>query len=263
MSENALEVRDLTKRFGDFVAVNGLSFNVSRGEIVGLLGVNGAGKTTVMNMLLGLVTPTSGSIEALGMDMPKDRVEILKRTNFSSAYTQLPGNLLVWQNLKVFGHLYGVPGLKKKVNELLEHFQISHLKDRVTGRLSAGEATRVNLCKSLLNNPDLLLLDEPTASLDPDVADLVRKAIREIQSERGISVLYTSHNMRDIEEVCDRVIFIHSGRIVREGTPGQIMQEAGASMEDVFIEIARNQHPEKQAEMPHLATTDPPENLEL
>ncbi len=239
--ENILEARELTREFDGVKALDRFSFSLKRGEVLGLLGANGAGKTTAMNMLLGLTTPTSGSIRAFGLDLQTHRIEILQRANFSSAYTALPGNLLVWQNLLVFARIYGVPNAKKKITELLELFEISDLRKRVTGQLSAGESTRLNLCKSLLNDPELLLLDEPTASLDPDIADKVRKTIRRVQAERQISILYTSHNMRDIEEVCDRVIFLHKGKVVTEGTPADIVAKSQQnSLEDVFIKIARS-----------------------
>ncbi len=213
---------------------------MQRGEILGLLGVNGAGKTTAMHMLLGLITPTSGDVEVFGKSLARHRVEILRRANFSSAYTNLPGNLRVWQNLSVFARLYGVRNRREKVGELLELFEIPDLKRRVTGHLSSGESTRLNLCKALLNDPELLMLDEPTASLDPDIADKVRKVIRKVQRERGIGILYTSHNMRDVEEVCDRVLFIHHGKLLAEGSPRQIMDHfKEESLEDVFIKVAR------------------------
>jgi ABC-2 type transport system ATP-binding protein len=239
--EVILEARDLIREFDGVRAVDRFSFRLHRGEVLGLLGANGAGKTTSMNMLLGLTTPTSGDIRAFGRDFFKHRVELLKRINFSSAYTSLPGNLLVWQNLTVFARIYGVTDSKRKIGELLELFEIGDLRKRVTGQLSSGESTRLNLCKALLNDPELLLLDEPTASLDPDIADKVRKTIRRVQGERQISILYTSHNMRDIEEVCDRVIFLHKGRVVAEGTPAEIVARSQqTSLEDVFIKIARS-----------------------
>lgn len=239
--EVILEARALTREFDGVRAVDQFSFQLHRGEVLGLLGANGAGKTTTMNMLLGLTTPTSGEIRAFGQDFEKHRISILKRSNFSSAYTSLPGNLLVWQNLMVFAMIYGVAKPKQKITELLDLFEIGRLRKSVTGNLSAGESTRVNLCKSLLNDPDLLLLDEPTASLDPDIADKVRKTIQRVQAERHIAILYTSHNMRDIEEVCDRVIFLHKGKVVCEGTPDQIKgRTQSGSLEDVFIQIARN-----------------------
>jgi ABC-2 type transport system ATP-binding protein len=242
-----LEVKDLTREFDGVKALDAFSFSLKRGEVLGMLGANGAGKTTAMNMLLGLTTPTSGSIKVFGKDLRTHRVEVLKRMNFSSAYTALPGNLYVWQNLNVFARIYGVPNAKKKIDELLELLEIGDLRKRVTGQLSAGESTRLNLCKALLNDPDLLLLDEPTASLDPDIADKVRKVVRRVQSERGMAILYTSHNMRDIEEVCDRVIFLHKGKVVTEGTPENIKERTqSASLEDVFIQIARNGDIEEQ-----------------
>jgi ABC-2 type transport system ATP-binding protein len=244
MSEAApeiiLQATDLSREFDGVKALDCFNFKLHKGEVLGLLGANGAGKTTAMNMLLGLTTPTSGSITIFGKDLQQNRVEVLRRMNFSSAYTALPGNLYVWQNLAVFARIYGVPNAKKKIAELLDLLEIGELRGRVTGQLSAGESTRLNLCKALLNDPDLLLLDEPTASLDPDIADKVRKVIHRVQNERGIAILYTSHNMKDIEEVCSRVIFLHKGKVVAEGSPQEIVSKsAETSLEDVFIKIAR------------------------
>jgi len=237
-----LQADHLVKVFGNFTALDGLSFTLAPGESLGLLGVNGAGKTTAMNLLLGLTTPTSGTIRIFGLDLWKHRIEILRQINFSSAYTALPSNLLVWQNLIVFAKLYGVPHPKQRVEALLELLDITHLRKSVTGKLSAGESTRVNLAKALLNEPRLLLLDEPTASLDPDIADRVRKLLRKLQQENGLSILYTSHNMRDIEEVCDRLIFLHSGKVLAEGTPGDIYERFNrTSLEDLFIGVARGE----------------------
>ncbi|MEO8613944.1 MAG: ABC transporter ATP-binding protein [Luteolibacter sp.] len=237
-----LEADRLVKTFGDSTALDGLSFKVATGESLGLLGVNGAGKTTAMNLLLGLTTPTSGTIRIFGKDLWKHRIEILKQVNFSSAYTSLPSNLLALQNLNVFARLYGVRRPKQKIDELLEVLEITHLRKSVTGKLSAGESTRVNLAKALLNEPRLLLLDEPTASLDPDIADRVRKLLRKLQSEKGLSILYTSHNMRDIEEVCDRLIFLHGGKVLAEGTPGEVHERFHrSSLEDLFIGVARGE----------------------
>jgi ABC-2 type transport system ATP-binding protein len=237
-----LQADQLVKVFGGFTALDGLSFTVAPGESLGLLGVNGAGKTTAMNLLLGLTTPTSGTVRVFGLDLWKHRIEILKQINFSSAYTSLPSNLLVWQNLTVFAKLYGVKRPKQRIESLLELLDITHLRKSVTGKLSAGESTRVNLAKALLNQPRLLLLDEPTASLDPDIADRVRKLLRKLQRETGLSILYTSHNMRDIEEVCDRLIFLHGGKVLAAGTPGDIHERFNrTSLEDLFIGVARGE----------------------
>lgn len=239
--EVVLEARELTREFDGVKALDKFSFKLHRGEILGLLGANGAGKTTAMNCLLGLTLPTGGQLYAFGKSLHEHKIEILQKSNFSSAYVSLPGNLKVWQNLLVFAHIYGVQDPKKKIAELLELLEVTELRDRVTGQLSAGESTRVNLCKAFLNDPELLMLDEPTASLDPDIADKVRKVVRRRQREHGCSILYTSHNMKDIEEVCDRVIFLHKGRIVCEGPPADIVaRSSGSSLEDVFIQIARD-----------------------
>jgi ABC-2 type transport system ATP-binding protein len=240
MSETIVEVQHLRKEFDGTVAVADVSFTARRGEIVGVLGPNGAGKTTTIQILLGLTTPTSGRIRIFGLDLEPHRVEILRRCNFSSAYTSLPANLKVKENLRVFARLYGVGGHREKAAALLEMFEVAHLRNRITGHLSSGEATRVNLCKALLNDPEVLLLDEPTASLDPDIADKVRKTLRRIQQERATTMIYTSHNMRDVEEVCDRVLFLHKGRILAEGTPQQVVEQfQQKSLEEVFIRVAR------------------------
>lgn len=240
MSQPVLQVSHLVKKFGEVTPVDGISFEIRQGEILGLLGANGAGKTTAINMILGIVTPTAGEIHVFGKALAKERIAILRRMNFCSTYTQLPGNLRVWQNLIVFGKIYRVPNLKSRIDEVLEMLEIRHLKDRISGNLSAGESTRLNLCKALLNKPELLLLDEPTASLDPDIADKVRKVTRRIRDEEGASILYTSHNMRDVEEVCDRVVFMHRGKILFIGTATEILNHfQEESLESLFIRVAR------------------------
>jgi len=241
VNDAIVQVEHLRKEFNGTVAVADVSFSVSRGEIVGVLGPNGAGKTTTIQVLLGLTTPTSGAVRVFGKELEQHRCEILQRCNFCSAYTALPPNLRVRENLRVAGGLYGVRDLFQKMDRLLELFEVAHLKDKVTGQLSSGESTRVNLCKALLNDPELLMLDEPTASLDPNIADKVRKLLRKIQREQGITMIYTSHNMRDVEEVCDRVLFLHKGRIIAEGTPQEvIVQFNQKSLEEVFITVARS-----------------------
>ena len=242
MDRPLLKIDAIEKRFGSFTAVDSVSLEVAAGETVGLLGVNGAGKTTLMNMILGLITPSSGSIHAFGLNFASHRIEILERTNFCTTYATLPGKLKVHHNLEIFARMYQVKKPKQKVAELLELLEITRLADKITGQLSAGESTRVNLAKALLNDPQLLLLDEPTASLDPDIADKVRKLVRRIQKERHPAILYTSHNMRDIHEVCDRVLFLHEGRILASGTADEITtQFAGKDLDEVFIKIARSE----------------------
>ncbi len=241
MSEPVLQVENLTKRFGNVTSVDGVSFDIGKGEILGLLGANGAGKTTAINMVLGIVTPSEGAVKVFGKDLQRERIAILKRMNFCSTYTQLPGNLTVAQNLKVFGKLYRVPRLNDRINEVLEMLEVSHLKNRISGNLSAGESTRLNLCKALLNRPELLLLDEPTASLDPDIADKVRRVVSRIRDEEGATMLYTSHNMRDVEEVCDRIVFMHKGRVLFTGTAPEVLQHFEEdTLEKVFIRVARS-----------------------
>lgn len=242
MAKPIIEVKNLTKKFGSFTAVDKISFSVNPAEIVGFLGPNGAGKTTTIQMLLDLVTPTSGTIKMFGKNTKKSREEVLNRVNFSSAYVALPYNLKVWENLSTFGRLYGVKNIKQKVGELADFFEIRDLMHKMTGSLSSGQATRVNLTKALINDPELLLLDEPTASLDPDVADRTRKLLLQIQSARGVTVLYTSHNMVEIEEICNRVIFINHGKITDTGTPKELVKKYGRKdMNDVFLTIVRGQ----------------------
>ncbi|CAF0701164.1 ABC transporter ATP-binding protein [Candidatus Methylacidithermus pantelleriae] len=240
MQEPVVEVEALGKRFGPTVAVEDLTFRVWEGETVGLLGPNGAGKTTVIHMLLGLTLPSCGTIRVFGLPMNGHRVQILQRSNFVSAYTNLPTNLRVLENLRIFALLYGLRRAERKIWELLELVEIPHLARKVTGVLSSGEMTRVNLCKALLNDPELLLLDEPTAGLDPDIADKVRRLLQRLQKERRITMIYTSHNMREIEELCDRVLFLYRGRLLTEGPPKEVAVRFGRkSLEEFFISLAR------------------------
>lgn len=243
-AETIVSVDKLHKPFGKAVAIEEISFKIGRGEVVGLLGANGAGKSTTIQILLGLIAPTSGALSIFGLDPWKERVKVLERCNFSSAYVALPYNLKVMENLDVFAQLYGVKQRRQKINDLLELFEVGHLASKLTGGLSSGESTRVNLCKALLNDPQFLLLDEPTASLDPDIADKVRKLLTQVQKERGMTIIYTSHNMRDVQELCDRVLFMHKGRIIAEGTSQAILDQYGEeSLEEVFIAIARDNAP--------------------
>jgi ABC-2 type transport system ATP-binding protein len=241
LSDAVIEVLELTKRFGEVTAVDHLSFTVARGEIFGLLGPNGAGKTTTIQLLLGLTTPSSGEARVLGLDVGRQRRRVLQRVNFSSAYISLPSNLTVRQNLRVFARLYGIRRSEERVSSLLERFEIPEIADRPTGALSSGQLTRVNLCKAFINDPEVLFLDEPTASLDPDIADKARRGLKQIQSERGVTIVYTSHNMQEIELMCDRVLFLARGKAVTEGSPREVRERAnGATLEDVFIAIARD-----------------------
>jgi ABC-2 type transport system ATP-binding protein len=237
------EVNRLSKRFGSLTALDSLNFNVCRGEILGILGPNGAGKTTAIHCMLGLVTPTSGSIRIMGLDVASHRREILARVNFSSAYTALPANLTVRENLIVFARLYGLKSARDRIDTLLELFEIEETDNRLTGSLSSGQLTRLNLCKAFLNDPEILFLDEPTASLDPDIASKVRERLHELQLQRGRTMIYSSHNMQEVEQMCDRVIFLAKGRIVMQGAPAEIIKQSkSSSLEDLFISIARNGH---------------------
>ncbi len=238
--EAVVQVQGLVKAFNGHRAVDGVSLEVRRGEIVGLLGPNGAGKTTLIHTLLGLIRPSQGSTRIFGLEMPARRQEILLRTNFSSAYVQMPMSLTPRQNLRVFGRLYGVSRLDERVEEVLGRFEVRDMADRPTRALSAGQVSRLNLAKALLNDPELLLLDEPTASMDPDIADKTRETLRRIQRERGMAVLYTSHNMREVERLADRVLFMNRGKIVAEGSPRELVAHfEEEDLEKVFLKIAR------------------------
>ena len=235
-----LSVRQLRKQYGATVAVDGISFDVGRQEIVGLLGPNGAGKTTTINMVLGVLEPSSGSIQIEGVDLARRRAQALSHTNFAAVYAPLPGNLTVRQNLRFFGLIYGVKGLSARIDALLAEFDLEKFGDTKCGVLSSGEQTRVALAKALLNQPKLLLLDEPTASLDPATARDIRTRIRQFVSQGGGGVLWTSHNMYEVEEVCDRVLFVSRGKILLEGDPRSLPREHGkATLEELFITVAR------------------------
>jgi ABC-2 type transport system ATP-binding protein len=240
MSDTVLSVAALYKSYAHVTAVEQVSFTVGRNEIVGLLGPNGAGKTTTINMILGVLAPTSGAISIAGIDIAKRRSQALAHTNFAAVYATLPGNLTVEQNLRFFGLIYGIRGLGKRIETLLEQFELLALRKTRCGVLSSGEQTRVALAKAQLNRPRLLLLDEPTASLDPSAAQIVRKQIRELARQENCGILWTSHNMYEVEEVCDRVLFLSHGKILLEGDPRALPGEHGArSLEELFIRLAR------------------------
>lgn len=218
MPDYIVQVNHLTKKFGQFKAVDNISFSIKTGEIVGLLGVNGAGKTTTIQMLLGLITPTSGSIHIFGKDLKINREEILTQANFSSTYTHLPWHLTVWENLYVTALLYSVKKPKERIDEVIKIMNLEEFKDTTVAQLSSGWITRLTIARSFVNNPKLLLLDEPTASLDPEGADSVRNEILKLNKEKT-TILWTSHNMAEVEEVCGRVIFLHKGKILAIDTP--------------------------------------------
>ncbi|MDT7779555.1 MAG: type transport system ATP-binding protein [Acidobacteriota bacterium] len=235
-----LSVAGLRKTYGATVAVDSVSFDVGRGEIVGLLGPNGAGKTTTINMILGVLEPTAGDIYVEGFGVATERSRALSQTNFAAVYAPLPGNLTVFQNLRVFGLIYGVEDLRARIEELLEEFDLRAFRDVKCGVLSSGEQTRVSLAKAMLNRPHLLLLDEPTASLDPSTARDIRARIREFATKGAGGVLWTSHNMYEVEEVCDRVLFLSKGKILLEGDPKTLPREHGQeTLEELFITAAR------------------------
>jgi ABC-2 type transport system ATP-binding protein len=242
MSENIISVRDLRKVFGRTTAVDGISFDVQKGEILGFLGPNGAGKTTTIAMLLGLVTPTAGEITLFGQPMPGARQAILSRVNFSSPYTNMPYGLGVLTNLHIMARLYAVPNADKKIRALAEAFGVAHLLRRRTMTLSSGETARVNLVKAFLNDPDILFLDEPTASLDPEAADTVRNLLLTLHKERGITLFYTSHNMQEVERLSTRLIFLHHGKVIAEGKPQDVVKASRhGTLEEFFIQLARSE----------------------
>lgn len=240
MPDKVLSVKNLRKNYGEIAAVDDISFEVGRHEIVGLLGPNGAGKTTTINMILSILEPSSGMIRLEEMDLATHRSTALSRTNFAAVYAPLPGNLTVAQNLQVFGLLYGVKNLQARIQTLLEQFDLQRLANVKCGLLSSGEQTRAGLAKAMLNQPHLLLLDEPTASLDPATAREIRIKIREFSDQTASGVLWTSHNMYEVEAVCDRVLFMSHGKILLEGNPKTLPAEHGKkSLEELFITVAR------------------------
>ena len=240
MTDNAIEVVELSKRFAEVTAVDNVSFAVPKGGITALLGGNGAGKTTTIGMLLGLILPTSGSVRLLGQDMLRRRHLVLGRINFSSPYVDLPHRLTVAENLRVYAYLYGVRDVAGRLRRLASDLDIAEFLDRPTGKLSAGQRTRVALAKALINEPEALLLDEPTASLDPDTADWVRSYLRDYQRRTGATILMASHNMAEVERLCNEVIMLKRGRVVDTGAPSELIQRYGRkTLEEVFLDIAR------------------------
>jgi len=238
---DAITASGLSKRYGDTLAVDDIAFAVPAGQTVGLLGGNGAGKTTTIAMLLGLLIPTAGSIRVLGHDMARSRFSALARMNFSSPYVALPQRLSVAENLRVYCHLYDVRHGERRIAELAEELDLTDLLDRPAGQLSAGQKTRVALAKALINRPEVLLLDEPTASLDPDIGDLVRSWLERYRADSGCTILLASHNMAEVERLCSHVLMMKRGRIVDRGSPTDLLSRYGRDdLEEVFLDIARD-----------------------
>jgi ABC-2 type transport system ATP-binding protein len=245
---DAIRVESLTKRYGRTLAVDRIDFAVPSGVTAGLLGGNGAGKTTTIAMLLGLLIPTAGSVHVLGHDIARDRFAALARMNFSSPYVALPQRLSVAENLRVYGHLYNVKRAERRIRELADQLDLNALLDRPAGELSSGQRTRVALAKSLINRPEVLLLDEPTASLDPDTADLVRTWLERYRAESGCTILLASHNMAEVERLCSYVLMMRAGRIVDRGSPQELLDRYGREdLEEVFLDIARGRRQREPA----------------
>jgi ABC-2 type transport system ATP-binding protein len=243
-----IAVERLVKIYKTVAAVDSISFSLAPGSITGLLGGNGAGKTTTIATLMGLVTPTSGRVSVLGAEMPRQRYRVLHRMNFESPYVEVPMRLTVRQNLTVFGMLYGVDDVRGRIAQLGHDLNLTELLDRPAGRLSAGQKTRVSLAKALINSPDVLLLDEPTASLDPDTADWVRSHLERYCAERRATVLLASHNMAEVERLCERVIIMKRGRIEDDDTPTKLLARYGRrTLEEVFLDVARGTGLESEA----------------
>ena len=235
-----LEAHDLVKRFGPVTAVDGVSLGVRQGEVVALLGPNGAGKTTTLHMLLGLVTPDAGSVRLFGKDLTRHRTELLGRVNFAAGYIHLPGALTVEENLVVFARMYGMARVQEQVTAVIELLELEDMRRRPLRQLSSGQQTRVQVAKALLNQPDLLVLDEPTASLDPDIGDRVRELLLREARTSGRAMLITSHNMREVERMCDRIHFLATGRIVATGSAPELASHYGVDdLEEVFLRVAR------------------------
>jgi len=236
----AIAVENLLKQYNDITAVNNLSFRVERGSVTALLGGNGAGKTTTIAMLLGLVLPTAGSIRIFDVDMIRNRYDVLHRINFQSPYVNIPMRLTVRQNLRTFANLYGVSDPARRIAEIADDLRMHEFLERPAGELSAGQKTRAAIAKALINAPELLLLDEPTASLDPDTADWVRSKLQDYRERRGATLLLASHNMAEVERLADRVLMLNRGQIVEDGSPAELLRRFGRSnLEDVFLDIAR------------------------
>ena len=240
MIENIIEIKELKKTYGKTIAVDNLNFEIQKGQIIGLLGPNGCGKSTTIGMMLGLIKPTSGSVIIKNKNMENNRTSLLEKMNFVSPYVELPKKLTVEENLNVYARLYGVKNLKEKIDNLLEKLNLIEFKSRKTGELSSGQKNRVSLAKALINDPEILFLDEPTASLDPDVGDYIRSFIEDFASNKGSTILLASHNMNEVERLCHEVMMMKNGKIIDRGTSSDLINKHGRkNLEEVFLKIAR------------------------
>ena len=238
---SVIEIKDLNKRYNKTLAVKNLNFKINRGKIIGLLGPNGCGKSTTIGMMLGLIKPTSGTVLINNKNIENNRTSLLEKINFISPYIELPKKLTIEENLQVYGRLYGVKNLKDKILELMEMLSLIEFKKRKTGELSSGQKNRVSLAKALINDPEILLLDEPTASLDPDVGDYVRGIIEKFSSKNNSTILLASHNMNEIERLCDEVLMMKNGEIIDQGKSHELISKHGRkNLEEVFLKIARS-----------------------
>ena len=240
MNIATIEVNNLAKRFKNALAVNNISFKINKGTIIGLLGPNGCGKSTTIGMMLGLIKPTSGTVVIYGQNIENNRTSLLEKMNFISPYIELPKKLTVEENLKVYGRLYGVKNLEGKISEIMEKLNLTEFKKRKTGELSSGQKNRVSLAKALVNDPEILLLDEPTASLDPDVGDKIRTFIEDFASKKGATILLASHNMNEVERLCHEVMMMKDGKIIDKGKSSDLINKHGRkNLEEVFLKIVR------------------------
>ena len=240
MNKAIIEINNLSKKFNNIVAVKNINFKINKGKIIGLLGPNGCGKSTTIGMMLGLIKPSSGTVIINGQNIENNRTNILEKMNFISPYIELPKKLTVEENLKVYGRLYGIKNLKNKVFDLMEKLNLTEFRTRKTGELSSGQKNRVSLAKALINNPEILLLDEPTASLDPDVGDYIRSFIEDYASNNGATILLASHNMNEVERLCYEVLMMKNGEIIDKGKCSDLVNKHGRkNLEEVFLKIAR------------------------
>ena len=239
-----IQIKNLSKNYNSYLAVNKINFNIEKNKTIGLLGPNGCGKTTTIGMMLGLVSPSEGEIFVEGKNINKlSRDKILDRFNFASPYVELPKKLTVKQNLEIYGRLYGIENLNKRINEISDDLDIRKFFDKKTGELSSGQKNRVSLAKSLINKPEILLLDEPTASLDPDIGDFIRSYIQDYKSKNNITILLASHNMNEVERLCDSVIMMREGKIIDSGTCDELIKKHGRNnLEETFLKLARSKN---------------------